>query len=201
MQFRVQQCEYCYYYYSHILYAWVLMYFFSLSCTFTWTNSFTLFLFISIVAFFSMRYPMNFHYQLTSLSCVHYIGRSSFSVPNCLRFLSPAKFTSAVAIFYYWDQVKMKFWISNHFTASGEPPLLLAISVHCATREAIREARKEHLSCNGFDGSAIFQLKVPATMPVVKELCGLDNVERYLENLLSRQWNCVFVCSKHLNAS
>ncbi|RWR85432.1 Aldehyde oxidase/xanthine dehydrogenase [Cinnamomum micranthum f. kanehirae] len=67
--------------------------------------------------------------------------------------------------------------------ASGEPPLLLANSVHCATREAIKEARKDH----GFDGSAIFQLKVPATMPVVKELCGLDNVERYLENLLSHQ--------------
>ncbi|KAJ8630893.1 hypothetical protein MRB53_024216 [Persea americana] len=62
--------------------------------------------------------------------------------------------------------------------ASGEPPLLLAVSVHCATREAIKDARKEHLSCNGFDGSAIFQLKVPATMPVVKELCGLDSVER-----------------------
>jgi abscisic-aldehyde oxidase len=25
-----------------------------------------------------------------------------------------------------------------------------------------------------------FNLEVPATMPKVKELCGLDNVERYL---------------------
>jgi hypothetical protein len=26
----------------------------------------------------------------------------------------------------------------------------------------------------------MFQMDVPATMPVVKELCGLDVVERYL---------------------
>lgn len=72
--------------------------------------------------------------------------------------------------------------------ASGEPPLLLAASVHCATRDAIKEARKELLSCNDVDDSAsTFQLKVPATMPVVKELCGFDNVERYLEKLLQRQ--------------
>ncbi|XP_068649944.1 indole-3-acetaldehyde oxidase-like isoform X2 [Aristolochia californica] len=70
--------------------------------------------------------------------------------------------------------------------ASGEPPLLLAVSVHCATREAIREARKELFSSNDTDGTASrFYLDVPATMPVVKELCGLDNVERYLASLLS----------------
>ncbi|XP_062190776.1 indole-3-acetaldehyde oxidase-like [Phragmites australis] len=69
--------------------------------------------------------------------------------------------------------------------ASGEPPLLLAASVHCATREAIRAARKElHCSVSGSSPSH-FDLKVPAIMPVVKELCGLDNVERYLESLLS----------------
>ncbi|PSS09429.1 Indole-3-acetaldehyde oxidase [Actinidia chinensis var. chinensis] len=70
--------------------------------------------------------------------------------------------------------------------ASGEPPLLLAVSVHCATRAAIKEARKQ-LSCwkglEGCDDSTIFQLEVPATMPVVKELCGLDNVECYLKSL------------------
>ncbi|XP_019052094.1 PREDICTED: indole-3-acetaldehyde oxidase-like isoform X2 [Nelumbo nucifera] len=72
--------------------------------------------------------------------------------------------------------------------ASGEPPLLLAVSVHCATRSAIREARKELFSLHKLEGShSMFQLDVPATMPVVKELCGLDNVERYLENLLSHQ--------------
>ncbi|XP_068650311.1 indole-3-acetaldehyde oxidase-like [Aristolochia californica] len=70
--------------------------------------------------------------------------------------------------------------------ASGEPPLLLAASVHCATREAIREARKELFSLKDPDeSSSSFHLDVPATMPVVKELCGLDNVERYLESLLS----------------
>lgn len=70
--------------------------------------------------------------------------------------------------------------------ASGEPPLLLAASVHCATREAIRAARMELFSCIESESSpSIFQLEVPATMPVVKELCGLDNVDRYLETLLS----------------
>ncbi|KAJ4969693.1 hypothetical protein NE237_002792 [Protea cynaroides] len=72
--------------------------------------------------------------------------------------------------------------------ASGEPPLLLAVSVHCATRAAIIEARKQLLSWKGTDGSSSsFQLKVPATMPVVKELCGLDNVESFLQSLLSHQ--------------
>ncbi|KAL6893928.1 hypothetical protein ACP4OV_008026 [Aristida adscensionis] len=68
--------------------------------------------------------------------------------------------------------------------ASGEPPLLLASSVHCAMREAIRAARKEFSVCTGPANSTItFQMDVPATMPVVKELCGLDVVERYLESL------------------
>ncbi|OQU90857.1 hypothetical protein SORBI_3001G062500 [Sorghum bicolor] len=68
--------------------------------------------------------------------------------------------------------------------ASGEPPLLLASSVHCAMREAIRAARKEFSVCTGPANSPItFQMDVPATMPVVKELCGLDIVERYLESV------------------
>ncbi|XP_062214372.1 indole-3-acetaldehyde oxidase [Phragmites australis] len=68
--------------------------------------------------------------------------------------------------------------------ASGEPPLLLASSVHCAMREAIRAARKEFSVCTGPANSAMtFQMDVPATMPVVKELCGLDVVERYLESV------------------
>ncbi|KAF3547551.1 hypothetical protein DY000_02007407 [Brassica cretica] len=66
--------------------------------------------------------------------------------------------------------------------ASGEPPLLLAGSVHCATREAIKEARKQLRMWKGEDGPRLmFQLPVPASMPVVKELCGLDIVESYLE--------------------
>ncbi|KAJ8458929.1 hypothetical protein OPV22_031855 [Ensete ventricosum] len=69
--------------------------------------------------------------------------------------------------------------------ASGEPPLLLAASVHCATREAIRAARVEFFSTNDPNSSpTTFQLDVPATMPVVKELCGLNNVEKYLEAFL-----------------
>ncbi|KAI3822535.1 hypothetical protein L1987_10126 [Smallanthus sonchifolius] len=70
--------------------------------------------------------------------------------------------------------------------ASGEPPLLLAASVHCATRAAIKEARNQLYSWKGLNGSdSFFQLDVPATMPVVKTLCGLDNVEFYLQSLLS----------------
>ncbi|KAJ7960368.1 putative Aldehyde oxidase [Quillaja saponaria] len=72
--------------------------------------------------------------------------------------------------------------------ASGEPPLLLAVSIHCAAREAIREARKQLLSWSTLDGpESTFQLDVPAIMPVVKELCGLDIVERYLEWKLGKK--------------
>jgi len=72
--------------------------------------------------------------------------------------------------------------------ASGEPPLLLAASVHCATRAAIKEARKQLASWGGLEGSEAdspFQLSVPATMPVVKELCGLHIVESYLKASLA----------------
>jgi abscisic-aldehyde oxidase len=63
--------------------------------------------------------------------------------------------------------------------------LLLAASVHCAIREAIRAARKE-IHCSGPGSSpSHFDLEVPAIMPVVKELCGLDNVEKYFESVLS----------------
>ncbi|KAK2377468.1 abscisic aldehyde oxidase [Trifolium repens] len=71
--------------------------------------------------------------------------------------------------------------------ASGEPPLILAVSVHCATRAAIKEARKQLLSWSDLDETdSTFQLPVPATMPVVKELGGLDIVERYLKWKMSR---------------
>ncbi|KAJ7964832.1 putative Aldehyde oxidase [Quillaja saponaria] len=76
--------------------------------------------------------------------------------------------------------------------ASGEPPLLLAVSVHCAAREAIREARKQLRSWSSLDGpDSTFQLEVPAIMPVVKELCGLDIVERYLEWKMGKQVSVV----------
>ncbi|KAF7831602.1 abscisic-aldehyde oxidase [Senna tora] len=71
--------------------------------------------------------------------------------------------------------------------ASGEPPLLLAASVHCAARAAIKEARKQLLSWRNLDTSdSTFHLEVPATMPVVKELCGLDIVETYLKWKMGR---------------
>lgn len=83
------------------------------------------------------------------------------------------------------------FILNNFFilsTASGEPPLLLAASVHCATRSAIREARKQSLSSNFSDGSdSEFELPVPATMPVVKSLCGLYSVEKYLQGKIRGQ--------------
>ncbi|XP_020211334.1 abscisic-aldehyde oxidase [Cajanus cajan] len=66
--------------------------------------------------------------------------------------------------------------------ASGEPPLLLAVSVHCATRAAAKEAKKQLLSWSNLDGpDSTFQLEVPATMPVLKQLCGLDIVQTYLK--------------------
>ncbi|XP_050236886.1 abscisic-aldehyde oxidase-like isoform X2 [Mercurialis annua] len=66
--------------------------------------------------------------------------------------------------------------------ASGEPPLLLAASVHCATRAAIKDAREQLYSWGCINQRpSTFELDVPATMPVVKELCGLDCVERHLQ--------------------
>lgn len=62
--------------------------------------------------------------------------------------------------------------------ASGEPPLLLAASVHCAIREAIKAAREDLQIEDKF-----FRMDTPATMDVIKSLCGLDNVERYLQSL------------------
>lgn len=83
---------------------------------------------------------------------------------------------------YFHPHFKALNWLWH--AASGEPPLLLAASVHCATREAIKAARSEFLP----EATALhFDLPVPATMPVVKELCGLDNVERFLEAHLWRR--------------
>nr|CAB3456309.1 unnamed protein product [Digitaria exilis] len=68
--------------------------------------------------------------------------------------------------------------------ASGEPAVVLASSVHCALREAIRAARKDFAnSAESGTSPLTFQLNVPAPMTIVKELCGFDIVEKYLENL------------------
>ncbi|KHG23845.1 Abscisic-aldehyde oxidase -like protein [Gossypium arboreum] len=85
------------------------------------------------------------------------------------------------------DTVPKKFNVEilnsgHHKDPSGEPPLKLAASVHCAIRAAIKEARHQLHSWGGLDESySTFQLQVPATMPVVKELCGLENVQRFLQ--------------------
>jgi abscisic-aldehyde oxidase len=50
-------------------------------------------------------------------------------------------------------------------------------------REAIRAAREEFGS-----SPLVFQLDVPAPMTVVKELCGLDIVEKHLENQSAHQF-------------
>ncbi|KAL1558283.1 aryl-alcohol oxidase 3 [Salvia divinorum] len=70
--------------------------------------------------------------------------------------------------------------------ASGEPPLVLAASVYCGIRAAVVEARKQLKGWGATQGTdADFQLDVPATLPVVKQHCGLDYVEAYLRNLLA----------------
>ncbi|KHG09390.1 Aldehyde oxidase 4 -like protein [Gossypium arboreum] len=69
----------------------------------------------------------------------------------------------------------------HHKHPSGEPPLTLAASVHCAIRAAIKEAREQLHSWGGDESSSTFKLEVPAIMPVVKELCGLDSVQRFLQ--------------------
>ena len=76
------------------------------------------------------------------------------------------------------------FFVLGFDTASGEPPLLLAASVHCAVRAAVKETKKQIQTWSNNNGQGIdlsFDLPVPATMPVVKEFCGLDVVEKYLE--------------------
>ena len=65
--------------------------------------------------------------------------------------------------------------------ASGEPPLLMAASVHCAMREAIRAARQDFSASSPLT----FQMDVPATMADVKGLCGPAVVERHLQSLSS----------------
>jgi abscisic-aldehyde oxidase len=86
------------------------------------------------------------------------------------------------------------------WSASGEPPVLLAKSVHSALRCAIAAAREDlqHLPVAdvyqktngvasnlkaGLKGGGFFRMDTPASIDVVKALCGLDNVERYLASL------------------
>lgn len=72
--------------------------------------------------------------------------------------------------------------LNSTCAASGEPAVVLASSVHCALREAIRAARKDFANSTESGTSLLtFQLNVPASMTVVKELCGFDIVEKYLE--------------------
>jgi len=62
--------------------------------------------------------------------------------------------------------------------------LIAASSVHCALREAIRAARKEFANSTGSRSAPLeFQMDVPAPMTLVKELCGFDIVEKYIESV------------------
>ncbi|KAH7296056.1 hypothetical protein KP509_26G007100 [Ceratopteris richardii] len=66
--------------------------------------------------------------------------------------------------------------------ACGEPPLLLAGSVHSAVKRAIEAARAG--ACAGEPDSKngrFFQLDPPASMERVKNLCGLERMEDYLK--------------------
>ena len=67
----------------------------------------------------------------------------------------------------------------------------MSVSVHCATRAAIREARKELSSLVGMATLPpdVFHLDAPATLPVVKKLCGYDNIERHLMAAISAHDN------------
>ena len=66
----------------------------------------------------------------------------------------------------------------------------MSVSVHCALRAAIREARKDLSSLVGMAMLLdVFHLDVPATMPVVKKLCGYDNIERHLMAAISARHN------------
>ncbi|KAG6417728.1 hypothetical protein SASPL_119920 [Salvia splendens] len=70
--------------------------------------------------------------------------------------------------------------------ASGEPPLVLAASVYCGIRAGVVEARKQLKGWGATQGTdSDLQLDVPATLPVVKQYCGLDYVETYLRSLLA----------------
>lgn len=68
-------------------------------------------------------------------------------------------------------------------TAVGEPPLLLASTVHSAVREAIYAARQDL----GADAHDFFRLDSPASIDKVKTHCGLDNVEQYLGSVVASQ--------------
>ncbi|KAL2608710.1 hypothetical protein R1flu_027283 [Riccia fluitans] len=76
---------------------------------------------------------------------------------------------------------------------AGEPPLLLATSVHNSIREAVRSARADlqllagDQSGSEREKSSHFLMHSSATMERVKKLCGLYTVEQYLEWLSKKQ--------------
>lgn len=118
-----------------------------------------------------------------------------------LLFILVLSYSSISCSIFY---LEVSTFILNNFfiwsAASGEPPLLLAASVHCAARSAIGEARKQFLSWNYNDGNrdgfgTDFELPVPATMPVVKCLCGLNSVEKYLEGKICEKWRQTLIAA------
>ncbi|GJP64164.1 hypothetical protein CLOP_g21181 [Closterium sp. NIES-67] len=72
---------------------------------------------------------------------------------------------------------------------SGEPPLLLAVSIHSAIRYAIAAARRQFAAdqqtqAAASGGDEFVRLDSPATMAVVQRACGSHLVEAYLEKQL-----------------
>ena len=74
--------------------------------------------------------------------------------------------------------------------ACGEPPLLLAGSVHSAVRRAIEAAREDRFknwaSHNEKLDTRYFELDTPASMEKVRSLCGLDSIETYLKHRINQ---------------
>eukprot|EP00897_Mesotaenium_endlicherianum_P007758 jgi/Mesen1/700/ME000109S_10923 len=77
--------------------------------------------------------------------------------------------------------------------ASGEPPLLLATSVHSAIRHAIRAARADLQPASSLSPSAagpgepFLRLDAPLTFDRVKAACGLDSLELYLADVAASE--------------
>ncbi|PPR82070.1 hypothetical protein GOBAR_AA38648 [Gossypium barbadense] len=139
--------------------------------------------FVQGIGFFMLEeYPTN------SKGLVVAEGTWSYKIPTVDTV--PKKFNVEILNSgHHKDRIILRFVVLHLYSvvgstvvASGEPPLKLAASVHCAIRAAIKEARQQLHSWGGLDESySTFQLQVPATMPVVKELCGHENVQRFLQ--------------------
>ncbi|KAL8115469.1 hypothetical protein AgCh_022095 [Apium graveolens] len=67
--------------------------------------------------------------------------------------------------------------------ASGEPPLVLAVSVHCATRAAIKEARKQLRSWNNSSDECNVSFQAADTQKLADRAASLSIVDYDTDNL------------------